>query len=124
MPKAYIAIAITITVAGCAQTPYTPVDHVRIYGPEPTKLQVEAAHKELARCLIDGPMYFDDGISDAVTIGKAVADSCVKESREYVRLKTYSYTTTEKSDFLAGWPMVIEDLGRNSVLRNRAALKK
>lgn len=124
MQKAFVAAAIALTITGCAQTPYTPQDHVRIYGPEPTELQVEAARKDLSRCLIDAPQYFDDGISDAVTIGKAVANSCAKPSREYARLKTYTYTQTEKFNFLDGWAIAVENLGRDSVLRHRAELKR
>lgn len=123
MKSVMLAAVAASVLTGCA-TPYDPTAYVRIYGPEPTKEQIEQAKMDLVKCLYRVAPTVDDGTSDAQTIGRAVAGQCSSHSAEFARLRTWPMTDTQRAEYYRGWDTLQADLATTAVLKLRAEQRR
>lgn len=117
--KWMLAALAASVLAGCS-TQYDPTAYVRMYGPEPTREQIEQAKTDLIKCLYRAVPTVDDGTSDAQTIGRSVAGLCSSHSAEYARMKTWPMTETQRTEYYRGWDALQTDLATTAVLTLRA----
>jgi len=122
--KSVTLAAVAASVLTACSTPYDPTAYVRTYGPEPTKEQIEQAKTSLIKCLYRVAPTVDDGISDAGTIGRAVAGQCTSHSDEYARVRTWPMTDMQRAEYYRGWYAQQVDLATTAVLKIRAEQRR
>jgi hypothetical protein len=110
-----VAIMASVCVAGCAfKGRAQPAD-----SPAELRAQDQARALELQECLAIQAPHFDDGVSDAATVGRAVARACYLEGERSLLARARS-TGTKEAHLRAGWPRTLTEMAAQTVLAQRA----
>jgi hypothetical protein len=119
-----MSLTLPMTVAACLLAGCAFKGKTTPYG-SPAELAAEDRDRlqDLRQCLIEKAPRFDDGISDALTIGRAVAQACHQEGERSLLAKSRA-TGIKEQNLRPAWPKTLADMATQTVLARRAHAAK
>ena len=102
-------------LCGCASTVQNDVKP-----PAVSQAERSAATNRLLDCQLAAARKFDDGKSDAATIGRAVTTVCTLQSEEVFETITRGQSAARIRAVRERWPQTVNDLSATAVLHVRS----